>query len=233
MIQKDYIMRLIEQAAQALAAILAKKESRLFEEARTDVKQAFQGLLGLDYELAYMLSPEESLTCFKNGDTLDIDRCMIVAELFRQDADIYGEQGMILKSISGARNALFFFLEVFLQQDVKYTEECIYKIEELISKLGSHTLPDAVVKRLMDYYELNGAYAKAENILFQHIESGDTELFETGRRFYERLLGKSDKELESGNLPRAEVREGGEALEMRRKGFGRDKDAQAGDYKTG
>jgi hypothetical protein len=63
---------------------------------------------------------------------------------------------------------------------------------------------------LMQHYERNGEFAKAEDALCAMLEAepGNDLILEFGTMFYRRLLVQSDAALARGNLPRAEVEEG-------------------------
>ena len=62
---------------------------------------------------------------------------------------------------------------------------------------------------MMAYYEQQGAYAAAEDVLFDMLEDDDSDAARaTGREFYSRMLSLTDDELEAGELPRDEVTEG-------------------------
>ncbi|HEV2660598.1 MAG TPA: DUF6483 family protein, partial [Ktedonobacteraceae bacterium] len=70
--------------------------------------------------------------------------------------------------------------------------------------------------KLFAYYELSGQYARAEDTLFDLLETGNNrEMVESGRAFYTRLLAKSDADLQAGNLARDEVDEGLAQLKMK------------------
>lgn len=53
MIQKDYIMRMIEQMAKALVKILLNKEAGHQEEAIKEVENAFMKTIGIDSVLLF------------------------------------------------------------------------------------------------------------------------------------------------------------------------------------
>jgi hypothetical protein len=71
-------------------------------------------------------------------------------------------------------------------------------------------LPFELTVLLWRFYEQNGDFARAENVLFELLEEyGVTEtVIPHGVAFYERLLARSDFELSSGGLPRDEVEAG-------------------------
>jgi len=60
-----------------------------------------------------------------------------------------------------------------------------------------------------------GKYARSEDRLFELAKRRPEEGLQVGIPFYERLLKKTDQELERGNLPRNEVKEGLEELKAR------------------
>src|SRR5207245_11050876 len=58
------------------------------------------------------------------------------------------------------------------------------------------------------YYETRGMLDKAEDALFDWLDTSDPEAPNSGLAFYERLSAKNDQDLERGGLPRDEVEEG-------------------------
>ena len=56
-------------------------------------------------------------------------------------------------------------------------------------------------------------FDKAEDVLFDWLDSGDRNARENGLAFYDRLSARSDEELQRCGLPRQEIEEGrGEVL---------------------
>jgi len=70
---------------------------------------------------------------------------------------------------------------------------------------------------LMRQYEQQGAFAKAEDALFDLLdaEPGNTKAVDLGIAFYERLRGENDMALANGNLPRQELEAGLAELRQR------------------
>jgi len=90
-------------------------------------------------------------------------------------------------------------------------------IQELLNKLGEYELPIEIQEKLFSYYENVGKYDKAEDVLFDVLDthSANGEMIERGRAFYTRLQARSDVELLMGNLSRTEVAEGSAQLEAK------------------
>ena len=62
--------------------------------------------------------------------------------------------------------------------------------------------------KLFRYYEFIGEYSKAEDILFELVDSKYPDIISEGKNFFQRLSQKSDGELSAGNLPREELKIG-------------------------
>ena len=79
--------------------------------------------------------------------------------------------------------------------------------------MDDYELPITTRTLLFAYYEQRGNYARAEDTLFDLLET-DNEVRQTsslrrrGQAFYTRLRTKSDADLLNGNFSREEVEEG-------------------------
>ena len=96
--------------------------------------------------------------------------------------------------------ALGLFLELLQTSVVSF--ELIQKTEALIERAAGTRLPAAVLRRLLGYYEARGLLARAEDVLYEWLDTKDPAAPEGGLTFYERLSSKSDSELNDGGLPR-------------------------------
>lgn len=66
-----------------------------------------------------------------------------------------------------------------------------------------------IFKILLNKYYHEGNYDKAENLIFDTLESNKSfEIYELGIEFYNSILEKDDSELIKGNLPRGEIYQG-------------------------
>ena len=79
---------MLEQFAKALAQIIFKKENQQFLEAQTEIKKTFDDLLGINYVLIQNISFDNLLNLFINNKTLEVEKCMIAAELLKEQAEI-------------------------------------------------------------------------------------------------------------------------------------------------
>jgi hypothetical protein len=213
MIQRDYIMRMIEQLTMALLRIMKLKEAGQLDIAEVEISKAGKMLLGFDMDFLRSLSDEGIITLITQSDSLDAGKCIVTAELLKQDGEIYEVKNGLDASYQSYLKALRFFIEGLTISTQYRTNDYFTKIAFLIGKLSKYVLPVLMQYKLLDYFSMIGAYAQAENILFQLIDSGEKEILRKGIAFYTRLLAKKDSELIRGKLPREEVKEGLRALQ--------------------
>jgi hypothetical protein len=85
--------------------------------------------------------------------------------------------------------------------------EFVPTIDLFVNCLENQGLPGPTLFLLMQHYERTSQFAKAEDAFFELLESdpSNLDLINFGITFYERLQRRSDRELQEGNLPRAEV----------------------------
>ena len=79
--QKDYIQRLIEQLADALASLLKKRREKQHAEARTLVGDSCRELLGMEYEVLVSVDPRSAAELLGHPA-----RVRALAQLVHEDA---------------------------------------------------------------------------------------------------------------------------------------------------
>jgi hypothetical protein len=106
--------------------------------------------------------------------------------------------------------SLHLLIDVLGRDDASECPEFVPRVELLRELLQDTELPVRTLAMLMQYYERNGEYGKAEDMLFAMLEAefGHSNIVDFGVAFYKRLLAQSDKALVDGNLPRSEVEYG-------------------------
>jgi tetratricopeptide (TPR) repeat protein len=204
MIRQDYLMRLAQRFAQALAQALFYKNKKEYERAGAEIDAALNECFGLEPgalpELDTLLHD-----CIEAGEATP-ENFIRLAELLRERGEIQRLRGDATAAARSDALALGLFLEL-LQSSV-VSLDLIQKTEDLIERVSSTRLPAAVLKRLLSYYEARGLLARAEDILYEWLDSKDPAASEGGLAFYNRLTSKHDDELNEGGLPRGEVEQG-------------------------
>ena len=153
MLTEDYIMRLINQALAVLLIALGLKKSGQYSEALQTYDQALGSLLGLDAHLAKQLDDSLLIEMLSFQNTVDIDRLLVVADIYREESEVYSLLGQPENSLFAAQRSLRLHLEAALASEVNPTPELIEKIEGLRSKLDAPALPFETRLALLDYLD--------------------------------------------------------------------------------
>jgi len=202
MIRQDYLMRLAQRLAQALAQALFYKGRQEYDRAEAELNTALTECFALE-----TLAPdlEQLLKDCAAGETTP-DNLVRLAEVFRERGEIQRLRGDATAAAQSDALALGLFLELLHSSVVSL--DLIQKTESLIERVAGARLPASVLTRLLRYYEARGMLARAEDVLYEWLDTKDPAAPEGGLAFYNRLSAKSDDELAQGGLPRAEVNQG-------------------------
>jgi hypothetical protein len=210
MINKDYILRMAEKIGRSLAIILGLRKYNQHEEALIYIDDTLLRTVGLTSRFINSISDEMLVTTISPIGVLNIEACLWIAALLKAEGDIYEEDlDKSNESYYRYQKSLYLFLTAVLQEHIPTDADLYQDIEQLLQKLDDYELPPPLKSKLFAYYELSGQYARAEDTLFDLLETGNNrELIASGQAFYTRLLAKSDTDLQAGNLGREEVDEG-------------------------
>ncbi len=197
----------------ALARILFFKETRSYESALVEIDSAGRSLLGLNTDALERLPVEDLKNILGSDSSLLQSRLYTAGVLLKEKAGLLGLTGKQEESA-----VLYLKSLRLLTEDVEGIDEvdggkAIPTVDSVVMELQEYELPGDLNRRLVRYFELSGRYDKSENLIFEIVETNPNFLAD-GISFYERLLAKSDAELENGRLPRSEVED---ALALLRK----------------
>ena len=153
MLSEDYFMRMINQALAVFMVALGFKRAGQVNQALQAFDQAIEGLLGLDAHLAKQLDDGTLLGMLTFQEQLDADRALVLAEIYREEAEVYATQGQPDTSRSMLMSSLRFYLEAALTGEGEPGLELINKIEALRVRFNAQTLPVETRLALMDHLE--------------------------------------------------------------------------------
>lgn len=217
MIRRDYILRMVQELAQALARVVSLQRRQEHVEALREIESAFRQLqrqTAADSAPAITRSLEEWIRLCRDHGMAAEGLMLGIADLL--EARTASSSGNNADDVLRDREtALGLRLEVVLNGDGHITAPLLDRIDSQTLQSWPHLANGAVWERLICYFEARGRHAQAEDAVFAWLATGDRDAIEHGRRFYERLLHRSDDELISGNLPRAEIASGQTELEHR------------------
>jgi hypothetical protein len=205
MLRKDYIMRLIEQLGVAMARIIALKNNNQAHEALKEIEQACEKYLGLDPRVIEAASGEALLGLMSMGGKFDPRRAVLLGELLKEEGELYEMESMAERSYWGYTRSLWLFLESMNSDPAVRTPENLEDTRFVLGKLARYELSPELKSRLFCYYEWNGEFDKAEDMLFDLLDRDRHAWVERGMQFYARLGAKPDAELARGGLPREEL----------------------------
>ncbi len=207
MLTRDYLMRMIDTLARALAKLIFLKDAKNFPEALKELNSVTKKLLGIDRTFINNLSNDQLFNIIDPDKKLIAPKSYLLGVVLKEEADIYGLQGDEDASIKLYLRSLNLFLMGIESSKTLIEEDHLNKIEIVIDKLKEYEMPQDLKQKIFSFYEFSGKYDKAENILYDLIDD-DSSFVNEGIQFYKRLLSKSEEELIKGNLPNAEVEEG-------------------------
>src|SRR5690348_9669480 len=199
MINKDYILRLAEQLGRTLAIILGLRKYNQQEEALIYIDDVLLKTTGLTSRFINSLSEDMLLQLFSPMGILNVETCLWTATLLKAEGEIYADMGNDDESYYRSVKALHLFLAALRQEHVSQDMELHNYVRDLLKKLDDYELPGSTRLLLMEYYEYLGHYAKAEDTLFELLETNEeaaehtnpgidhTILIEQGAAFYSRL----------------------------------------------
>jgi len=153
MLTEDYIMRMINQALAFLMIALGLKKAGQLTEALKTFDQAIENLIGLNARLAKQLNDSLLLDMLTFQDRLDLDRLVVLADIYYEEADVYSLQGKLESSQFTAQRSLRLYLEAALAGEDRVNLELIQNIEALRFKLAIPALPVETRLALLDYLD--------------------------------------------------------------------------------
>ena len=214
MLQRDYLMKMTQMLATVLTKVLFNKEKKNYIEAEKEIESAAKTIVGLDLNLIKILNVEDVLKLMKTSDVY-AGRCLISAELLKEYGDILGEKERINESMDIYIKSLWLYLETILTKELPEPEVYYDRINFLIKNLTTPETDTDLKLKIFQYFEFSGQYSKAEDVLFELMDSDTEGIKDKALKFYERLQLKTEEELVNGNFSREEVEESIEEVNSR------------------
>jgi hypothetical protein len=159
--QKDFILRVIEEAVDALAQILGLRDAGRPEQALRLVDRTARRFIGLDLQQLDFLPYEALKDLLSPGGRLDLPRFLLLAELRRLEGeirdDLYGTGAGRRQSILAMR----LFLEVAESKGLAGLGDYREQLERVAGRLAAEAGDDpAVTGLLMQLRALQGAQGR-------------------------------------------------------------------------
>ena len=213
MLTEDYLLKLLKPLAYVIPRLLALRKVANYDEAQTVIQQTGQQLTGLEPALINALSAQSLIDLLAADSPVGAAQCLGLATLFLEQGKLYEAQSKWPEADTAYFNALYLLLRVLPNSSQTVVDEHLAYVDDLVFKLKGYDLPETLRYNLFRFYADAGAYAHAEDALFDLIEmlkqtSSTKAVITDGIAFYQTLKNKSDAELIAGDLPRDEVERG-------------------------
>jgi Family of unknown function (DUF6483) len=219
MIRQDYLLRLIEQFGRVWARLVGQLRTGLFPSARATLDQAYQQMLGLTPESVRALPASDLLARMQFAVPPDVgqERCCILSALLKAEGDLANEQQDPDLGAQYYQKALEILVTRLIQYPTQTLPEYAPTVEQLVTVLADYQLPSNSNRLLLSYYEQSGAFARAEDRLFELRDQAphDRTVAALGEAFYRRLRSYTDAQLQAGDFSRSEIDTGLKAWRRR------------------
>ncbi len=206
MIERDYILRMIQMLVQVLARILFLKQGEQYPEALVEIQKASKQILGIELEIFRKLSDLQMIDFLSLDISLGIPKCYAAGILLKEEAEILAIQKKESESLDTLVKSLSLLTEVALHNKSPYNADHASAIESVAGRLKGKEYPVYVRKKLFRYYEIAGQYGLAASVLSE-ILVAEPSFVSEGIGYFERLRKKSDEGLLRGGLQRKYVEE--------------------------
>jgi hypothetical protein len=152
--QKDYIMRIVEQFVQAILAIMRRRKDGEYKEAREQVRIAARYLLRTDIDLLLLYDNDQIVDQFKDfAHRLETEKSVLCADLFYELALI--EEAEQQAALALRLKALCLYLYTLALPKEQQFQESQYfeKVAALIEELKGQSLSENTIESLRSYEE--------------------------------------------------------------------------------
>src|SRR6478609_2005032 len=150
MIRRDYIIRMIEEFAEALARIRALKQQRKLGEAAVLTDEEFKRITGIDSEALLKLSETELLARLIQSEPMHAvrEKMFFLTTLLAEAGDIAAAEGRAEESRECYLKGLHLLLDSLARGDAFEQPEFVPKVELFVSALDE--MPTQTYALLME-----------------------------------------------------------------------------------
>jgi hypothetical protein len=135
LVERDYVLRMIQLLARAIARILGLKQAGKLEEALEEVETTADTIFGSMRSTLDAIDPQSAARLLTSGDKIEA-----YATLTAEEASIRELMGDATRARSGERRALSLFLEALILEGT-VSDDARAAIGDLRDKVDESTLP--------------------------------------------------------------------------------------------
>ena len=155
--QKDYIMRIVEQFVQAILAIMHRRKAGEYKEAREQVRTAARYLLRTNIDLLLLYGNDQIIDHFKDfADRLETEKCVLGADLFHElalieEAEKRPDEALRLKAL-----CLHLYTTALPKEQQFQKPQYFEKVAALVEELKAQPLSEQIQLSVRAYEEFLG-----------------------------------------------------------------------------
>lgn len=207
MLKSDFVAKMIEKFKAALSEVEILKASKDYDKALKVIDDTFRELFRLSAASVNSLSDDNLMAMIEFNGIIDSDRCIMISILLKEEASIYSLQNDINNSIYIYTKSLNLLLEAYLKNNTPELVSFYNEIPHILSVIDEYEISEKTNRKLFKYYDEICSFSKAEDTLYELLDAtnNNSDIVSDGKAFYERLLKLEDDILEDGGLPREEV----------------------------
>jgi len=208
MFERDFILRMIKQLAQALRQILNYKKEGQWQNAQMVIDVSIKQLLSLNPIIIDKLDADALVGLFTYDDEIDHKKCLTLASLLTEQASVFENTNQSAEKIFRLYQIGFqLYKTAFIDENLIDQAYLNYALH-CCDKLTEFDIETDLLIQIFQFFNQHNSFANAENILFQLLKQNEEQAKKHALKFYTKLLKHDDKILMDGNLPRDEVIEG-------------------------
>lgn len=210
MIKNDLLATKMKQLSEVITKVLSSNAENNLGESHLLINDAYRQLIGLNSELVEKLPYGDTINLISAYESAEVVKLIILAGLLKLSSDLNYIEGKEEEGLSSAYKSLNVYVKALETDEETVIDSCKENIDLLIERVSEYEIPLEGILAIYKYEEAIGCYDKAEDALYEILDSADNSnvYVEEAINFYNRLLEKTDEELEQGNLPREEVEDG-------------------------
>jgi tetratricopeptide (TPR) repeat protein len=134
MLQKDYILRMIEMMVEVIAGIMGLIKKGEFDKASKSINNAYQQLLSEDATFFQKIPNEELTDTLLNKHNYEDGHLEVLSELFRAQAELFYAQGQYDDSREYYQKSLT-LLDFVTKNSATFSFDKEMKVDELKNKV--------------------------------------------------------------------------------------------------
>ena len=152
--EKDYIMRIVEQFVQAILRIMRRRKAEDYKEARQLIRTTARYLLRMDVDLLLLYDPDQILDHFQDfSNCLETEKCVLAADLFHELALVEEAEKQSVAALRLKMLCLHLYTVAIPKQPQFQEPRYFAKVTALIEELRDQPLSEKNQLSLRSYEE--------------------------------------------------------------------------------